>query len=262
MPLHHSHNSVGNFDYKASIYNPRSIPVHFHRNYELIYIYEGTLDIFVYGECFTLSKGDFFLIWPNSIHSFTVTEEQKVWVSVFSEDYVYKFAKEYENTQFSKFRCDHDIELFLKKYLLIDDIPKQLYIIISCLNLVCDACIHNATEIPTQEININVFNQIYKYISENYNKAPSLKELSDVLGYEYHYVSLLFHKYFNMNFKAFVNLYRVQLACDFLLTTSKDILSISIECGFDNLRNFNYVFKNCIGQTPSQYRKHINKPNM
>ena len=65
---------------------------------------------------------------------------------------------------------------------------------------------------------MNVFNQIYEYISENYNKAPSLKELADALGYEYHYVSLLFHKYFNMNFKAFINLYRVQLACDFLLT--------------------------------------------
>ena len=188
-------------------------------------------------------------------------EEQKVWVSVFSEDYVYKFAKEYKNSQFSKFRCDPDIEAFLKKYLLINGIP-QLYIIISCLNLVCDACIHNANEIKTQEINMNVFNQIYEYISENYNKAPSLKELADALGYEYHYVSLLFHKYFNMNFKAFINLYRVQLACDFLLTTSKDILSISIDCGFDNLRNFNYVFKNYTGQTPSQYRKHINKPNI
>ena len=252
MGLHHSHNSVGNFDYKASIYKPWSIPAHFHRNYELIYIYEGTLDIFVQGERFTLSKGDFFLIRPNSIHSFTVTEEQKA--------YVYKFAKEYKNSQFSKFRCDPDIEAFLKKYLLINGIP-QLYIIISCLNLVCDACIHNANEIKTQEINMNVFNQIYEYISENYNKAPSLKELADALGYEYHYVSLLFHKYFNMNFKAFINLYRVQLACDFLLTTSKDILSISIECGFDNLRNFNYVFKNYTGQTPSQYRKHA-KPNM
>ena len=260
MGLHHSHNSVGNFDYKASIYKPWSIPAHFHRNYELIYIYEGTLDIFVQGECFTLSKGDFFLIRPNSIHSFTVTEEQKAWISVFTEDNVYKFAKEYKNSQFSKFRCDPDIEAFLKKYLLINGIP-QLYIIISCLNLVCDACIHNANEIKTQEINMNVFNQIYEYISENYNKAPSLKELADALGYEYHYVSLLFHKYFNMNFKAFVNLYRVQLACDFLLTTSKDILSISIECGFDNLRNFNYVFKNYTGQTPSQYRKHA-KPNM
>ncbi len=58
-----------------------------------------------------------------------------------------------------------------------------------------------------------------------------------------------------MNFKSLLNVFRFDKACRLLANKSIDIGDISEKCGFGSLRNFNRVFKDLSGTSPSEYRK-------
>lgn len=97
--------------------------------------------------------------------------------------------------------------------------------------------------------------KIIEYVSENISENITLGDIADSFGYERHYFSSLFHECFSMNFKSFINIFRVENACRLLSDKSLNITHIASECGFGSIRNFNRIFKNMCGITPGEYRK-------
>lgn len=92
MILHQVSNSRGNYNYNAYIYRNASWTPHFHGNYELIYVFEGTANISVNGIADVLCQGELILLPPYTVHSLDITDG-KTWVGVFSEDFIASFAK-------------------------------------------------------------------------------------------------------------------------------------------------------------------------
>ncbi len=255
--LHQPTNSAGNFNYNAFIYTNLNWGQHFHKNFELIYVIEGSANIELNNDFHKLEKGELLLIFPYMLHSFAVDEKSEVWIGVFSEDTISKFSEKRSDTRFSKFRCDKVAEDFLKENLFFQGTP-ELYTRISCLYLVCSQCLKNAE--PIQQIqNADLFFNIINYISQNLTDDLTLKKLAKELGYEYHYFSSIFHSYFSVNFKDFINLYKFERACELLSDTDKSITDISLESGFLSIRNFNRIFKQNSGITPSQYRSKLHR---
>jgi len=253
MFIHQPINSKGNFNYNAFIYVNGSWKPHFHANYELIYIFDGDLEVKLNNYSITLRKSELLLINPNVLHAFYTKNSSRFWVGVFSSDFINSFAKRNEFVAYSKFKCDSEAEAFLKNHLFIEG-EQDKYLTIACLNLVCSQCKKNSEEIESLKIS-DKLNDILKYISSHFSEKISLSDMASKLGYEYHYLSSLFNSYFDMNFKAYVNLYRFQHACELLTNTDKDIIEIAYESGFQTLRNFNRIFKLLSGHTPSSYRK-------
>lgn len=250
-------NSTGNFNYNALIYTKSYQKHHFHKNYELVYVMEGSASIKMNSTSYILQKSEMILIFPYMFHSFDISEKSKVWVGVFSEDTISKFSEKRSDIRFSKFRCDRTVEDFLAEALFYEGTP-ELYERIACLYLVCSQCLKNSE--PIEHIqNTDLFFNIINYISENLSKDTSLKELSEVLGYEYHYLSSVFHSYFSVNFKDFINIYKFERACQMLIDTEKNITDISLESGFQSIRNFNRIFKKNSGVTPGEYRKQLKR---
>ena len=58
-----------------------------------------------------------------------------------------------------------------------------------------------------------------------------------------------------MGFSEYVNLLRVNRACDLLNDTDKKIADISEDAGFSTIRSFNRAFARHMNMTPIQYRK-------
>lgn len=48
--------------------------------------------------------------------------------------------------------------------------------------------------------------------------------------------------------------YRIRMACELLISTDRNISEIALDCGFQNLSNFNRLFRHSVGLTPSGYR--------
>ena len=253
MITHQITNSYGNYSYNAFIYKKTLWDPHFHGNYELIYNIEGSTRVNVNGISDVLDTGEMILVPPYTVHSLEADESSRTWVGVFSPDFISSFSEKNKFCRFSKFRCKTEIEDILKEH-LFHEREQQLYMHIGCLYMVCSECINNAQLYASDHDGV-FMNKVIKYISENLNEDISLKDTASALNYEYHYFSGLFNRYFSMNFKSFINIFRFEKACKLLTDKNRDMASICSKCGFGSIRNFDRVFKSLSGVTPSEYRK-------
>lgn len=247
MLWHQIGNSQGNYTFDARFYIKTTYKPHFHRNYELIYTVAGTCNVQVAAQTLTVYQGEFLLIPPYAIHSFAMEDSCKIWVCVFSADHI---GGQNSSTLYAPFTCRPDIQEFLNTNLIFTGAPDRL-MAQACLYLILHQC---GTAPIVGTLDFDRVLQITQVISDNLERDITMAETAALLGFEYHYFSRLFHSLFSMNFRQFVNLYRIEKACSMLRSTQKDISSIALECGFQTLRSFNRSFRELTGQTPSAYR--------
>lgn len=252
MIFHQPGNSGGIYNYNAYIYQNTTYESHFHRNFELIYVLSGELSATVSGYPLTLFQGDALLIAPDAVHSFSVSGSNRIWVGVFSRDFVPAHAQKNDKTTFSPYKCDEDIDAFLNTHLFVEATP-DLYTLIACLYLACAQCLKNARPLAVRT-DVNMTERILRYASEHFADDISMRSMADALQYEYHYFSKVFHDCFGMNFKDFIHIYRVETASRLLAETQLSLTRIAMESGFQSIRTFNRVFKSFSGMTPSDYR--------
>jgi len=69
--------------------------------------------------------------------------------------------------------------------------------------------------------------------------------------------SHFFKKCTNKSFTKFVVELRIGLACKLLMETQDTVSQICFKCGFNNISNFNRLFKKYKQITPFQYRQQL-----
>ena len=83
----------------------------------------------------------------------------------------------------------------------------------------------------------------------------TLEKLSRNLGINYQQLSEIINTYYQVNFKAFLNRYRIEAAKRELIAEDKpNILFTAMNCGFNSKSAFNHNFLNATGKTPSQWQ--------
>lgn len=255
MIVHQTHNSLGNHNYNAFFYTDCEWFYHFHKNYELIYVRNGEVELTLNGEKFMLKPENFALIFPNEFHSYHTPNSSYVWIGVFSADYVGEFAKLTEDKRAKKpiFACEPQILAFLLKHLITDITPDTL-LLKSALYAACREFLQNVTLYDSAKEKCFIYD-IISYVETNYLKEISLETIAADFGYEYHYLSRQFHNHFHMNFKQFLNIYRADFAREQLLHTDDSITDIAHNAGFQTVRTFNRVFLEQTSMTPSEFKK-------
>jgi len=215
---------------------------------------EGSIISTINSNTLTLKKGDCMLISPNMVHNLMDNGDVYFFIGVFSADFVHSFAKKENYSQFYKFVPEKEVMDYLLKYMIYTGTP-DLYMLKSCLYSICDQVSKHSETHLTTDVNQNFIMAVNTYISEHLTDSFSRKDIASALNYEEHYFSTLFHKNFFMGFNNYVNLFRIEHACDLLIHTKMNIADIAFECGYSNIRSFNRVFKALCEKTPNQYRK-------
>ncbi len=101
----------------------------------------------------------------------------------------------------------------------------------------------------------NKFEAIFNYIQSNYLDKIKIRDVASLAGMNDSAFSHYFKKRTNYSFTDFINLLRLNHAAKQILTQRKNIADICFDSGFNNLSNFNRMFKKWKGDTPLQYRK-------
>jgi AraC-like DNA-binding protein len=84
----------------------------------------------------------------------------------------------------------------------------------------------------------------------------SIQSLSILLEINTYQLSIILNEKMNMNFRAFINFYRLGEAQQLLtLEPGKTILEIAFEVGFNSKTSFNTLFSKETGLSPREYRK-------
>lgn len=95
---------------------------------------------------------------------------------------------------------------------------------------------------------------IFNFLMQNYHRNISLEEVAA----EAHLTPQAFCRYFKKHtrqtFVAFLNELRINEACKKLTSSQfESIASVAYTCGFNNITNFNRVFRSVKGQAPKAY---------
>ena len=99
---------------------------------------------------------------------------------------------------------------------------------------------------------------LYKFEFDKVYLDPniSISQLSKSLGISNEKLSFVINKKFNVNFRDFLNSYRINLAKEKLLqlkNSHQTILSISYDSGFNSQASFYRAFKKFEGVSPKNY---------
>lgn len=97
--------------------------------------------------------------------------------------------------------------------------------------------------------------KVYEFIQENYYRKISLEEISKLVNMSPVSFNRFIKKRTGKTFINYVNDTRISYASRSLIESDKSIGEISFQCGFNNLANFNRIFKRAKDCTPSEFRK-------
>lgn len=97
-------------------------------------------------------------------------------------------------------------------------------------------------------------NKVYEYTLANFRKKISLRELAEMLFMTPTSFSRYFTSRNNKSFSSFVSEIRIKHACKLLIETDLPVSTISYECGFNTLSNFNKQFRDVMLKKPSEYK--------
>ena len=97
--------------------------------------------------------------------------------------------------------------------------------------------------------------RIINYVDAHFREDITLTSTAAALGYEPHYLSRYFGRIARTNFRQLVNGRRVLHAQKLLSDRSIPITEAAMQSGFQSIRNFNRVFVEQVGVSPSAYRE-------
>ena len=101
--------------------------------------------------------------------------------------------------------------------------------------------------------------KVKSFINENYMDELRLAQMADIAGMSASAFSRFFKQHTGRNLSDYIIDIRLGYATRKLVDTSRSISEISFECGFNNLSNFNRIFKKKKGCSPSEFRENYHK---
>lgn len=99
--------------------------------------------------------------------------------------------------------------------------------------------------------------KICEYINARLETPIFREELANLVSLSPDAFGKFFRSRMGKPLPVFVNELRVSRACRMLTETDESVMRIALECGFENLSNFNRQFLRHTRETPRQYRKNV-----
>lgn len=253
MLLHQTANSQGNYNFNAYQYFNTGWSPHFHQNFELIYVQSGEISLTVSGKISTVRSGQYALILSNQIHAITPVGAVSYWIAVFSEQYVPLFARSVEGRcgVSSVFEGSEEVDLLLWHGLIGHD--GSLMMKKACFYAVCDCFLRQIPLTERRTQSDERIGRILDFVAEHYRENITLSAVAAEFGYEYHYLSRLLHREYQIDFSRLVNEYRLNCALHLLEEGKLSMTEIASESGFQSLRNFNHIFLLATGHSPRSH---------
>ncbi len=256
MGVYQSHNSLSRRTYNCIIYDNLKFQSNFHKNLEFVYVLEGETQITVETSVQTVKAGELAIILPLCVHSFETPKSSRVWIGVFSNDYVGEFASFVSGKSSQKLSFKVANPEYVERCISALDSMND-FDIKGFLYTLCGEFIQSCELIQTDVKKSGIFNTAMEYIAKNYLSDITLESMARELGYESHYLSRILHEHTGVNLRKLINGYRIELAKELLVKDEQTVSEVALASGFKGIRNFNRVFKQMTGLEPGSYAESL-----
>lgn len=247
----------------------RSIKIHWHENFELLFVVSGKAELTVEEETFELYSSDMAVINANHKHGYQGTENLVLGRFVIS----YNKVRELLGMEHVLFWCNSAAdqnEAYDSLRRIISRIfnqslnnsgQKKLYLnsmYYQMLHILAENFIVSSGSRYSEERKENTddrIQEIFSYIRSNYRRNISLDDIAGHLYLSATYVSKYVKQKCGMNFIILLNSVRLSHAVEDIMYSEDSIMKIALENGFASVAAFNKVFKENYDQTPSEFRQ-------
>lgn len=257
-----------------------NMPVHWHKEWEIIHVIEGTFSAYTDEVMFTAGPGDFLLVRDGMLHGGTPHE-------CVYECFLFDLHGLYRNLDVVKpylrpvYRRQILPDIYYpagKNAALSDTVSKLsalcqknewnkephfpleliVYGCISqlfCVILTDKLYVPNQANTPDNTHKIDQLKVVLEYIEQNYTAPLTLSKLASVANLNPSYFCRFFRSITHQSPMDYVNMRRIEKVAQLLHHSNRSTMDICMECGFDNYSNFIKVFKKYKGMTPKKYRE-------
>ncbi|MFC0233577.1 helix-turn-helix domain-containing protein [Vagococcus entomophilus] len=240
----------------------RIIPMHVHKEIELLYCVSGCLKIWIGGEIVVLKQNEFYVINSLVPHATQSLTENEVIVLYLSESFLKdenvqvdisskkKETAEYQVTvdTIKEVEVQHEQVTEYLPYLQKSLIHKLQYLLLRFFSQAVDET-SERKRIQNEKVS-----RVIKIIQDNYTKELTLAKLSRLSGYSMNYLSRMFHQYTGQTFIEYKRSLCLEAAIKMMDATDLSLEEISIRSGFPNEKSMRMYFKTMIGVTPRKYK--------
>lgn len=147
--------------------------------------------------------------------------------------------------------------LIAGEQILTDDVISQLQIkagILQLIGILMEAGLMCQSS-RTESQKITAIKTVLSYITDHYHEKLYVQDLAAQVNMNEQYFCRFFKRSIGKTPIDYINDYRLNKVIRLLETGDAPVTEISLECGFNNMGNFQRLFKRKTGITPLQYRK-------
>ena len=253
-------------------------PLHWHDEFEVIYIMNGQLKVTVWSDTFIAKKGDIILLMPHTMHAleqagsssveyFNIlfhscilcpSETDTCYQKYMRPFLLHEKTVSYHETPNSKLNSlltplllsliEHRRQSYSTHECLV---KSQLFMLMHYLNEYAD--IVNEKDLALQ-LTYNKLKLAFYHIQNSYSKNITIREVAALCGFSESHFMKLFKELTGTSFTAYLVNYRLEIAARQLAETDSSIIEIATNCGFNNHSYFIRAFVKKYGTTPRNYR--------
>ncbi|WP_308575751.1 helix-turn-helix domain-containing protein [uncultured Fusobacterium sp.] len=256
------------------IYTASEIAWHWHKEIEIVVLYEGNVSLETAKESIILKKGDGVFINSEELHYFKKLGDEKcVLISyVFDKSLVIGdkgsiIERKYieplvQNKTLSLFKISEKLSRKLEE-VFFEYEDKKFGVEINIRNILSsvllEIIIENREKLIEKKTYKNLDNQRIKgmldFIQKNYSNELTLKEIGEAVFIGERETLRCFARTIGISPIEYLKKYRVKVAANLLTTTDLPVTEICIQCGFNSPSYFSKSFQRVFNVTPREYRK-------
>ena len=251
------------------------IPVHWHDEFEIIYVRSGFLTVSISGESYIGKTGEAFVVSPGNLH---LMGSQSGTVDY----YTFLFPLKYISFRTDDMLDEKLLEPLNSGHLMIcprvndtaKELCEQLIKIYEAKNDESESKI--TTQVRTKIILLQFILEMWKkgfviendtsgrntvekemvsYIQQNFTGKISLREFGEQFHLSEKYISRYFKEHFHITLSQYVTYLRLEHAKQLLQDTDIPVTDVAMQSGYQNVSYFIRSFKKTYGVSPLKYRK-------
>ena len=251
------------------------IPVHWHDEFEIIYVRSGFLTVSISGESYIGKTGEAFVVSPGNLHLMgaqTGTVDYYTflfplkYISFRTDDMLDEKLLEPLNSghlmicprvkDTAKELCEQLIEIYeAKKEESESKITTQVRTKIILLQFILEMWKKGfVIENDTNGRN-TVEKEMVSYIQQNFTGKISLREFGEQFHLSEKYISRYFKEHFHITLSQYVTYLRLEHAKQLLQDTDIPVTDVAMQSGYQNVSYFIRSFQKAYAVSPLKYRK-------
>ncbi len=246
------------------------MPLHWHSDFEIIYVRSGVLSVFLDNKEYELCSGDALLIAPGCLHR--ADPESCVYECIvldlnmlIKQNYIphkLLWPLVSAGVGFSQPLINGGETVAVIGELFSKVKARAVYYELEVYSLLFKmfALLYNKGDISVSKGSSHshqaqTISDMLNWIERNLSESITLKRLSQISGFSEKYLCRIFKEYTSKTLTQYINELRIERACYDISVNGKNITNSAFDNGFNDLSYFCKTFKKHRGITPNEYKR-------